>query len=200
MRPSLTGPQPDHHRYFTICFIAALRRPSGVLGERRFNRQCSGLVADFPDFVVRRPQSQLPNAVVIGLESFRINRVRERVAGRGEMRHSLEFGHVIIDQKFGSVADDLTLSCARPRQLTAADRALLTPIGLTGRTMARTTIEDALTKIPNRFDLTIAATNRARQISAGSPPLLDADRDKPTVIALREIAAGKVGIEMLLKS
>jgi DNA-directed RNA polymerase subunit omega len=66
--------------------------------------------------------------------------------------------------------------------------------------MARTTIEDALTKIPNRFDLTLAATNRARQISAGSQPLLDADRDKPTVIALREIAAGKVGIEMLLKS
>ena len=47
--------------------------------------------------------------------------------------------------------------------------------------------------------LTLAATNRARQISAGSQPLLDADRDKPTVIALREIAAGKVGIEMLLK-
>ena len=65
--------------------------------------------------------------------------------------------------------------------------------------MARTTIEDALTKIPNRFDLALAATNRARQISSGSPPLLDADRDKPTVIALREIAAGKVGIEMLLK-
>jgi DNA-directed RNA polymerase subunit omega len=66
--------------------------------------------------------------------------------------------------------------------------------------MARTTIEDALTRIPNRFDLTLAATNRARQISAGSQPLLDADRAKPTVIALREIAAGKVGIEMLLKS
>ena len=124
MRPSLTGPQPDHHRYFTICFIAALRRPSGVLGERRFNRQCSGLVADFPDSVVRRAQSQLPNAVVIGLESFRINRVRERVAGRGEMRHSLEFGHVIIDQKFGSVADDLMLSCGRRRLRTAAQWAL----------------------------------------------------------------------------
>ena len=65
--------------------------------------------------------------------------------------------------------------------------------------MARTTIEDALTKIPNRFDLTLAATNRARQISGGSPPLLDADRDNPTVIALREVAAGKIGIEMLLE-
>ncbi len=65
--------------------------------------------------------------------------------------------------------------------------------------MARITIEDCLTKIPNRFELTLAATNRARQISAGSAPLVDGDRDKPTVIALREIALGKVGIEMLLK-
>jgi DNA-directed RNA polymerase subunit omega len=66
--------------------------------------------------------------------------------------------------------------------------------------MARITIEDCLERIPNRFELTLAATNRARQISAGSSPMLDADRDKPTVIALREVAAGKVGIEMLLKT
>jgi DNA-directed RNA polymerase subunit omega len=66
--------------------------------------------------------------------------------------------------------------------------------------MARITIDDCLEKIPNRFELTLAATNRARQISAGSAPLVDTDRDKPTVVALREIAAGKVGIEMLLKA
>ena len=66
--------------------------------------------------------------------------------------------------------------------------------------MARITIEDCLDKIPNRFELTLAATNRARQITAGSAPLVEQDRDKPTVIALREIAAGKVGIEMLLKA
>lgn len=66
--------------------------------------------------------------------------------------------------------------------------------------MARITIEDCLDKIPNRFELTLAATNRARQITAGSAPLLEADRDKPTVIALREVAAGKVGIEMLHKT
>ena len=66
--------------------------------------------------------------------------------------------------------------------------------------MARITIEDCLDKIPNRFELTLAATNRARQISAGSAPLVESDRDKPTVIALREIASGKVGIEMLLKA
>jgi DNA-directed RNA polymerase subunit omega len=65
--------------------------------------------------------------------------------------------------------------------------------------MARITIEDCLAKIPNRFELTLAATNRARQISAGSSPLVETDRDKPTVVALREVAAGKVGIEMLLK-
>jgi DNA-directed RNA polymerase subunit omega len=65
--------------------------------------------------------------------------------------------------------------------------------------MARITIEDCLIRIPNRFELTLAATNRARQISAGSQPMVESDRDKPTVIALREIAAGKIGIEMLLK-
>lgn len=65
--------------------------------------------------------------------------------------------------------------------------------------MARITIEDCLERIPNRFELTLAATNRARQITTGATPMLDADRDKPTVIALREVAAGKVGIEMLLK-
>ena len=65
--------------------------------------------------------------------------------------------------------------------------------------MARITIEVCLARIPNRFELTLAATNRARQITSGATPLLDADRDKPTVIALREIAAGKVGVELLLK-
>ena len=44
--------------------------------------------------------------------------------------------------------------------------------------MARITIEDALARIPNRFELTLAATNRARQISAGSQPLLDAEFEK----------------------
>lgn len=66
--------------------------------------------------------------------------------------------------------------------------------------MARITIEDCLAHIPNRFELTLAATNRARQITSGSTPLVDPDRDKPTVIALREVALGKVGVEMLLKT
>jgi DNA-directed RNA polymerase subunit omega len=64
--------------------------------------------------------------------------------------------------------------------------------------MARVTIEDCLTKIPNRFQLTLAATYRARQLAQGHTPKVDA-KDKPTVTALREIAAGKVGLEMLRK-
>ena len=65
--------------------------------------------------------------------------------------------------------------------------------------MARITIEDCLTRIPNRFELTLAAAAGARQIIAGSAPLVEGDRDKPTVIALREVAAGKVGIERVLE-
>ena len=66
--------------------------------------------------------------------------------------------------------------------------------------MARITIEDCLARIPNRFELTLAATNRARQITAGSAPMVDADRDKPTVIALRELAGAKYGAEVLNKA
>ena len=64
--------------------------------------------------------------------------------------------------------------------------------------MARITIEDCLAKIPNRFQLTLSATYRARQLVQGHTAMVDA-KDKPTVLALREIAAGKVGNEMLKK-
>jgi DNA-directed RNA polymerase subunit omega len=63
--------------------------------------------------------------------------------------------------------------------------------------MARITVEDCLKRIPNRFQLTLVATYRASQLSAGSTPQVDGDKDKPTVVALREIAAGKVGLEIL---
>ncbi len=63
--------------------------------------------------------------------------------------------------------------------------------------MARVTVDDCLKKIPNRFQLTLVATYRARQITMGSTPNVDGDKDKPTVIALREVAAGKVGLELL---
>ncbi|HEX8987139.1 MAG TPA: DNA-directed RNA polymerase subunit omega [Rhodocyclaceae bacterium] len=63
--------------------------------------------------------------------------------------------------------------------------------------MARVTVDDCLKRIPNRFQLTLAATYRARQITMGSTPQVEAGRDKPTVIALREIANGLVGLEIL---
>ena len=66
--------------------------------------------------------------------------------------------------------------------------------------MARITIEDCLARIPNRFELTLAATYRARQITNGAAPMLEANRDKATVIALRELAAGKYGVEILNKT
>ncbi len=63
--------------------------------------------------------------------------------------------------------------------------------------MARITVEECLNYIPNRFDLTLAAAYRARQIANGASQLISDSRDKPTVIALREISKGKVGIEVL---
>ena len=66
--------------------------------------------------------------------------------------------------------------------------------------MARITVEDCMKYIPNRFELTLAATYRARQLTTGNTPMVESDRDKPTVIALREVAAGKVGLEMLNRS
>lgn len=54
--------------------------------------------------------------------------------------------------------------------------------------MARITVEDCLEHIENRFDLVLLAARRARQISQGAEPLVPPENDKPTVIALREIA------------
>lgn len=62
--------------------------------------------------------------------------------------------------------------------------------------MARITVEDCLDKIPNRFQLVLAATYRARMLSQGHTPKIDS-KNKPGVTALREIAAGEVGLEML---
>jgi DNA-directed RNA polymerase subunit omega len=64
--------------------------------------------------------------------------------------------------------------------------------------MARITVEDCLQKIPNRFQLVLAATYRARMLSQGHAAKVET-RNKPGVTALREIAAGEVGIEMLKK-
>ncbi|MFT7723633.1 MAG: DNA-directed RNA polymerase subunit omega [Roseateles sp.] len=64
--------------------------------------------------------------------------------------------------------------------------------------MARITVEDCLTKIPNRFQLVLAATYRARMLSQGHSAKIES-KNKPGVTALREIAAGEVGVEMLRK-
>ena len=64
--------------------------------------------------------------------------------------------------------------------------------------MARITVEDCLQQIPNRFQLVLAATYRARMLGQGHAPRIDS-RNKPAVTALREIAQGKVGLEMLKK-
>jgi DNA-directed RNA polymerase subunit omega len=66
--------------------------------------------------------------------------------------------------------------------------------------MARITVDDCLKRIPNRFQLTLAATYRARQLSSGASPLVESNKDKSTVIALREIAIGKVGLEVLKRN
>ena len=58
--------------------------------------------------------------------------------------------------------------------------------------MARITVEDCLENIDNRFELVLTATKRARQISHGAEPLVEEENDKPTVIALREIADGLI--------
>jgi DNA-directed RNA polymerase subunit omega len=58
--------------------------------------------------------------------------------------------------------------------------------------MARITVEDCLQHVDNRFDLVLLATKRARQIAEGVEPLIPFENDKPTVVALREIAEGLI--------
>ncbi len=63
--------------------------------------------------------------------------------------------------------------------------------------MARVTVEDCVDKIPNRFDLVLMAAHRGRQLSGGAEPLVDRDRDKNPVVALREIAGKSLTPENL---
>jgi len=63
--------------------------------------------------------------------------------------------------------------------------------------MARVTVEDCLEKIPNRFELILVAAKRARQLARGGNPFVQEEKDKVTVLALREIADGFVGKELL---
>ena len=63
--------------------------------------------------------------------------------------------------------------------------------------MARVTVEDCIEKIPNRFDLVIAAAQRSREISNGIPIEIDRDNDKNPVVSLREIASEAIDAESL---
>ncbi len=63
--------------------------------------------------------------------------------------------------------------------------------------MARVTVEDCIIKISNRFELTLLASQRAREISHGVTLTVARDNDKNPVVALREIADGSVGVEHL---
>lgn len=64
--------------------------------------------------------------------------------------------------------------------------------------MARITVEDCLDHVDNRFELVMVGSKRARQIAVeGRPPLVEAENDKPTVVALREIEQGLVTADIL---
>ena len=61
--------------------------------------------------------------------------------------------------------------------------------------MARVTVEDCLEKVDNRFDLVLLSSKRARQLMENADPLVSRERDKDTVVALREISEGLVSAE-----
>ena len=63
--------------------------------------------------------------------------------------------------------------------------------------MARLTVEDCLENVDNRFELVLIASRRARQIAMGADPLVPLDNDKPTVLALREIAENLINSETI---
>ena len=63
--------------------------------------------------------------------------------------------------------------------------------------MARVTVEDCVTRVPNRFELVMLAAQRGRNIGAGAPLTLDRDNDKNAVVALREIAEARVDLKEL---
>ena len=66
--------------------------------------------------------------------------------------------------------------------------------------MARITVEDCLEKVPNLFQLVLVAAKRARQLANGAHAMVDWENDKPTVVALREIAEGHINEEIDRKS
>jgi DNA-directed RNA polymerase subunit omega len=66
--------------------------------------------------------------------------------------------------------------------------------------MARVTVEDCVLKIPNRFELVLIASQRARDVTSGAPITVERDNDKNPVVALREIADETIGLEQVKNS
>ncbi len=64
--------------------------------------------------------------------------------------------------------------------------------------MARVTVEDCLDQVENRFELVILSAKRARQIANGAEPTVEWDNDKPSVIALRELATGSIDKDVVM--
>jgi len=65
--------------------------------------------------------------------------------------------------------------------------------------MARITVEDCVANIPNKFQLVLVAAKRARQLANGAEPMVEWENDKPTVVAVREIAEGYVNEDILVE-
>ena len=105
----------------------------------------------------------------------------------GKISPSLEFSQFSWSEKY-----DFTYALLFFHIKTIVHRTIL------GIKMARITVEDCLDNVDNRFELVMVSSKRARQIQAeGKDPLVEADNDKPTVIALREIADGLVNASIL---
>jgi DNA-directed RNA polymerase subunit omega len=66
--------------------------------------------------------------------------------------------------------------------------------------MASIPQSDRLNKFSNRFEMTLGATYRARQLANGAEPMIEGGKNKPTVVALREVEAGKIGPEILVRN
>ncbi len=63
--------------------------------------------------------------------------------------------------------------------------------------MARVTVEDCILQVPNRFELVLLASQRAKQITSGNPLTIDRDNDKDSVVSLREIADKTIDLEAI---
>ena len=170
-----------------------------------------------------------PNAVLIFILPPSWDELRQRLQRRGEdapevidaahgeraasrWRRPGEFDFVIINALFETALFDLKAIVHSQRLKYAAQRRSTSPRSSqrsnfpeTAGSPAPETIpwpaspsKTACNKIPNRFQLVLAATYRARMLSQGHAPKIES-KNKPGVTALREIAAGKIGIEMLRK-